>query len=127
MEIIDLLTKNLGVGEDQAKGGAGLLFNLVKEKLGDSEFSQVEEHVPGINELIDSAPKSEGLGTALGGLASGLGGGASKLGNIASLASGFSKLGLDSSMVGKFVPIVLSFVQEKGGGGLQALLGNVLK
>ena len=127
MELIELLTKNLGVEEGQAKGGAGLLFNLAKEKLGEGDFSQLAQHVPGINELIGSAPKSGGLGAALGGIASSLGGGASKLGNIAGIASGFSNLGLDSSMVGKFIPIVLSFVQEKGGIGAKDLLEKVLK
>ena len=127
MELINLLTNNLGIEDGQAKGGAGLLFNLAKEKLGDTDFSQLAQHVPGINDLIGSAPKSGGLGAAIGGLASSLGGGASKLGGIASLAGGFSDLGLDSSMLGKFIPIVLSYVQEKGGNGLKDLLGDVLK
>jgi Protein of unknown function VcgC/VcgE (DUF2780) len=127
MELIDLLTKNLGVQEDQAKGGAGLLFNLAKEKLGEGDFSQVAQHIPGMNDLIGSAPKSGGLGAALGGLASSIGGDASKLGNIAGLASGFSELGLDSGMVGKFIPIILSFVQGKGGSGVKDLLEKVLK
>jgi len=39
MELIELITQNLGVREDQAKGGAGSLFNLAKEKLGESDFS----------------------------------------------------------------------------------------
>lgn len=33
MELIQQLVSNLGVSEDQAKGGAGLLFNLAKDKL----------------------------------------------------------------------------------------------
>jgi hypothetical protein len=127
MELIELLTKSLGVEEGQAKGGAGLLFNLAKEKLGDSDFSQLTQHVPGIDDLIGSAPKSGGLGAALGGIASSLGGGASKLGSIASIASGFSDLGLDSSMLSKFIPVILSFVQEKGGSGVKDLLEKVLK
>ena len=127
MELIELLTNNLGVPEDQAKGGAGLLFNLAKEKLGESDFSQLAQHVPGINELISTAPKSGGLGAALGGLASSIGGDASKFGSIASLASGFSELGLDSGMVGKFIPIILSFVEGKGGSGVKDLLEKVLK
>jgi len=127
MELIDMLTMNLGVEEDQAKGGAGILFNLAKEKLGEADFSQVAQHVPDMNKLIESAPKSSGLGAALGGLASNLGGGASKLGNIASLAGGFSDLGLDSSMLGKFIPVILSFVGEKGGPGVKDLLSGVLK
>ena len=127
MELIELLTKNLGVREDQAKGGAGLLFNLAKEKLGESDFSQLAQHVPNINELIGAAPKSKGLGAVLGGLASSIGGDASKFGSIASLASGFSEIGLDDGMVGKFIPIILSFVQGKGGSEVKGLLEKVLK
>ena len=33
MELIQQLVSSLGVNEDQAKGGAGLLFNLAKDKL----------------------------------------------------------------------------------------------
>jgi hypothetical protein len=127
MELIELLTKNLGVQEGQAKGGAGLLFNLAKEKLGKNDFSQLAQHVPNINELIGTAPKSKGLAAVLGGLSSGISGDASKFGNIASLASGFSNLGLDNGMVGKFIPIILSFVQEKSGSGVKDLLEKVLK
>ena len=98
MELIDLLTNTLGVNADQATGGAGLLFKLAKEKLGDTDFSQISQHVPGVNELIESAPESGGIAGALGGLASALGSSGSELGNLASLAGGFSKLELDSVM-----------------------------
>ncbi len=127
MELIELLTNQLGVQEDQAKGGAGLLFKLAKEKLGDGDFSQIAEYVPGISQLISGAPQSDVLGGAVGGMLSKLGGGASQLGSLASLAGGFSKMGLDSSMIGKFIPLVLSFVQGKGGDSVKGLLEKVLK
>jgi len=127
MELIDLLTNTLGVKENQATGGAGLLFKLAKEKLGGTDFSQISQHVPGVNDLIESAPESGGIAGALGGLASALGGsGASELGNIASLAGGFSKLGLDSGMISKFIPVILSFVESKGGGAVKGLLEQAL-
>jgi len=63
----------------------------------------------------------------IGGLASKLGGGAGKLGSLASLAGGFKGLGLDSGMVGKFIPIILTFVQSKGGDSIKSLLAGVLK
>jgi hypothetical protein len=126
MELIDLLTNTLGVKENQATGGAGLLFKVAKEKLGDTDFSQISQHVPGINELIESAPESGGIGGALGGLASALGGSGSELGNLASLAGGFSKLGLDSGMISKFIPVILSFVESKGGGAVKGLLEQAL-
>ena len=52
--------------------------------------------------------------------------GADKLGDLASLAGGFSKLGLDKDMVAKFLPIVLSFVQSKGGPAVKEVLAKVL-
>ena len=127
MEIIKMLTSQLGVTEEQAKGGSGLLFKMAKEKLGSDEFSQVASAVPGLEDLISSAPESGGLSGALGGLAPSLGGGAGKLGSLASLAGGFKNLNLDSGMVGKFIPIVISFVQSKGGDTIKNMLENVLK
>jgi hypothetical protein len=55
------------------------------------------------------------------------GGGAGQLGNLASLAAGFSKLGLDSGMIGKFLPIILSFVGSKDETATRSILEKVLK
>jgi len=127
MELLQMLTSQLSISEDQAKGGAGLLFKLAKDKLSSGEFSQVANTVPGITDLISSAPDSGGLSSAIGGLASSLGGGTGQIANLASLASGFGKLNLDTGMVSKFIPIVLSFVQLKGDDTVKGLLEKVLK
>lgn len=127
MELLQMLTSQLGITEEQARGGAGLLFNLAKEKLGSNEFNQVANAVPGVEDLISSAPKSRGLMRALGGITSSLGIGAGQLGNLSSLAGGFKNLNLDSGMVGKFIPIILSFVQSKGGDTIKGILENILK
>lgn len=127
MELIGQLVKNLGVSEDAAKGGSGLIFKMAKEKLGAGDFGKVASALPGINDLMKSAPESGGVMGGIGKLASGLGGGAGQLGNLASLAGGFSKLGLDSGMIGKFLPIILSFAQSKGGDAVKALLAEALK
>ncbi len=127
MDLLNNLTQSLGVNEEQAKGGAGLIFNMAKEKLGAEDFSKVSDTVPGIDEMLKAAPESSEIGGAVGGLTSSLGGGVGKLGGLASLSGGFPKLGLDSSMVGKFIPTILSFVQSKGGDSIKNLLGGVLK
>ncbi len=127
MELLQMLTSQLNVSEEQAGGGAGLLFKLAKNKLSSGEFSQITDAIPGISGLISSAPKSGGLARAIGGLASSFGGGKSQLGGLASLASGFSKLGLEADMIGKFIPIVLSFVQSQGGDTAKGLLEKVFK
>lgn len=127
MEILNMLTDQLGVTEEQAKGGVGAIFSLAKEKLGDGDFSKVAEAIPGMDDLLGAAPESGGLAGMVGDLASKLGGGAGKLGSLASLAGGFKGLGLDSGMVGKFIPIILSFVQSKGGDSIKSILAGVLK
>ena len=127
MELIQQLTSNLDVDENQAKGGAGLIFQLAQQQLGDGEFSQVASAVPGISDLIGAAPAGGGgLAGAIGGLAGAFGGGG-KVASLAALAGGFGQLGLNPTMVSQFVPIILSFVQNQGGDGVKDLLAQVLK
>ncbi len=127
MDLIQQLVSQLGVKEHQARGGAGLLFKQAKERLGGGEFSQIARSVPGAKDLVNDAPQSGGVMGAIGGLASGLGGKAGEWGNMAALAGGFSKLGLDSGMMGKFIPVVLSHVQGTGGEGAKHLLEKALQ
>ena len=131
MELIGLLTQGLGVNQNQAKGGAGLIFQLAKQQLGDSDFVQVANVVPGLDELLGAAPQEEtGVMSAIGGLAGALGGGAGTLGKLAGLASlagGFDQLGLKPDMISQFLPIILSFVQNQGGDSIKDLLEGVLK
>ncbi len=126
-ELITQLVSQLGVQEGQAKGGAGLLLKLAQSKLG-GDFSKVSAAVPGLQDLIKSAPEAGGAGKLLGSLAGALGGGkAGGLADLASLAGGFSQLKLDPQMISKFVPVILSFVQSKGGQEAVKLLAGVLK
>ncbi|NEO72965.1 MAG: DUF2780 domain-containing protein [Moorea sp. SIO3H5] len=126
MELIQLLTENLGVQENQAQGGAGLIFQLAKKQLGDESFTEVAQYIPGINDLLQAAPKSGGMMGALGGLAASMGGGVGQLGTIASLVGGFDQLKMDNDMISKFIPIVLSFVQSQGGDEIKNLLAKAL-
>ncbi len=114
-ELIAKLVQQLGVQEGQAKGGTGLLLKLAQDKLG-GDFSAIASALPGAQDLIKSAPAAGGTSSLLGGLASALGGGkAGGLADLAGLAGGFSSLKLDSSMIGKFIPIMLEFVKSKAG------------
>lgn len=127
MELVQMLTSQLGVTEEQAKGGSGLLFKMAKEKLSAGEFSRVASAVPGVENLMSAAPEAGGASGALGGLVSSLGGGVGQLGDLASLAGGFKNLDLDSGMVGKFIPVVMSFVQSQGGDAVRDILAKALK
>ena len=135
MQLIDNLVSELGVSNEQAEGGAGLLFQMAKEKLGSDDFSQVSNFIPGIDDLIGKAPAAEaeasqgGIMGAIGGVAESLGLGdiAEKLGGLADLTGGFSKLDLDADMITKFVSLILGFLRENGGEAVEGLLKNVFK
>jgi len=129
LELVQQLVTGLGVSEQQAEGGAGLIMGLLKDQLASGDFSRLAEAAPGVEGLIDKAPDSSaalgGMGGLLGGVASALGG--SELGNLASLAGGFSQLDLDAGMIGKFIPVVLAFFQDKGGQDIADLVAQVLQ
>lgn len=109
-ELITRLSQQLKVDEQQARGGAGILFKAAKDKLGGAEFNKLLGSVTGIDALIQQAPQSGG--GLLGGLASLAGGNAAL---IATIVSGFSKLNLSSDQAQKFVPIVLDYLHGQVG------------
>ena len=129
MSIVDEIMKQVGVSKEQAEGGLGLIFKLAKDKLG-ADFSQVSNVVPDANTLIGKAPPPSeaegggGLMGMLGGMASKMGLG--DIGKLAELAAQFKKLGLDMETVQKYVKVVMTFVESKGGTVVKDLLNKVL-
>jgi hypothetical protein len=138
--LVNALTSQLGVSKPQAEGGAGALFNLAKQRMAPDQFGQVQSQIPGIDGLMGAAPggtsnsgansgsNSGGLaGMATGALGSvGGGGAAGGLGALAPLAGSFSTLGLSPDMAGKFLPVVLEYLNSSGGGGAAGLLKSAL-
>lgn len=124
-ELIDQLTKSLGITGAQAEGGAGVLFKAAKDKLGPAEFDSLLGSVPGLGDLIKKAPAAGGgLGGLLGGLAGAVGGNA---GLIATVVSGFGKLGLKAEDAKKFAPVILDFLRTKVGPDVVSKLEKTLR
>jgi len=135
--LVNALTSQLGVTKPQAEGGAGALFNLAKQRMAPEQFGQVQNQVPGIDSLMGassaaSSSKGEANSGGLGGIATGAlgsvggGGAAGGLGALAPLAGSFSSLGLSPDMAGKFLPVVLDYLNSSGGGGAAGLLKSAL-
>ena len=98
------------------------IFNLFNYYRKHPEFDRI---------ILELQSPGGGMMGALGGMASSLGAGGlgdqlGGLGDLAGLASGFSQLGLSSDRIGKFVPVVLSFVQNQGGDSMKGLLEKVM-
>lgn len=123
-ELIPLLTSQLGVTEKQAEGGAGSLFKLAKNSLPTEKFAKVSQAVPGMDLLLQAAPalpKLKGIGNLPASLGENTKGGL----DMASLPAMFAKLGMEQGMVARFIPVVLSFVQSKGGDTVMEMLKGV--
>jgi hypothetical protein len=125
-ELIGQLTKGLSVTPTQAKGGAGALFSLAKTRLSADEFSKVAAAVPGMSGLLKAAPAA-GESSELSSLEGSLPGGLGSLGTMASVAGSFHKLGLSPEMAAKFLPVMMKFVESKGGLSTASLLEKALK
>ena len=132
-ELVGQLTNQLGITPEQATGGAGAIFGLVKSKVSTEEFSKIASAVPGMSGFLKAAPaagngaaqsSSQGVSSALGSAGSMVPGGA---GGLASLAGSFQSLGLSPSMVNKFAPILQNYIGGKGGPGAASLFAGALK
>ncbi|MEJ0034748.1 MAG: DUF2780 domain-containing protein [Gammaproteobacteria bacterium] len=111
--LMKMLTSQLGVTENQAKGGVGSYLTLAKEKLAKGDFDKVAALVPGASTYIDSAKK--------------LGAVAGPLGNLAGLNGALGKLGMKPETVSQFAPTVTNYLGKAGGGGVQTALAGMLK
>ncbi|HET9472676.1 MAG TPA: DUF2780 domain-containing protein [Steroidobacteraceae bacterium] len=111
-ELIDMLTKKLGVSAPQAEGGAAVLFKAAKDKLGGEEFGKLLGGVPGLGDLMKKAPATGGggLGGLLGGLAGAIGGNAAL---ISSIVGGFGKLGLTAEDAKRFAPVMFEYLKTR--------------
>lgn len=126
MEVVQQLMQGLDIDEQQAEGGLGLILGLLQDKMADSDFSAVRDALPDADALIGKAPATESAGSGLlGGVMSMVGGGG--LGNLAQLANGFSGLGMDSGLVARFIPVLLSALGGSGGAGLADKVSSILQ
>lgn len=125
-ELVQQLIERVGVDQRQAEGGLGLIFGMVKDKLGGGDFSQLTDLVPEAGQLAEQAPATGDSGGGLMGMAASMLGG-SGLGDMAKLAQGFSGLGMDAGMLGQFLPVITGFLEGKGGGDLAGKIAGLLQ
>lgn len=111
--LLGVLTSQLGVTENQAKGGVGSILTLAKEKLSPTDYGKVANVVPGASKYLEYAKT---LGAVTG-----------PLKNMAGLNGALGKLGMGADVIAKFVPAVTNFVGKAGGSTVQTLLLSVLK
>ncbi|MDS1309219.1 DUF2780 domain-containing protein [Marinobacter xiaoshiensis] len=108
-QLLGLLEDQLGVTETQAVGGTSALLQLAKNDLGADAMSALTNQAPGLTSLLGAGGMSQGL---LSGISS-----------MNGVQSAFSALGMDSTMIQQFVPILMGFLGDQGVGS--SLLGQL--
>ena len=121
--LVQTLAKQLNITDEQAAGGAGAIFNYAQGALPKDDYGKIANAVPEAAELIKKAPPSDTASDVAG---SALGKAGGTAAGLAGLGSSFEKLGLKSDMVGKFTPIVVDYVDKKGGAEVGGILRKVL-
>ena len=91
-EIIARIMSAVGIGEDQAKQGVGILLNFLMKDGDAGVVGQMIEKIPGAAELLAEHSADEGGGGGgLGGMMGAMGGG----GGLMALAGQLQGIGLD--------------------------------
>lgn len=100
--LIKNITTTLGVTPTQAIGGTAAIINDAKGNMKPADFTALTKQVPQAGTLLAAAPAGMlGLGT---------------------LGSQFSFLGMDPSMINKFSPLVLQYLQNGATPGMDKIL-----
>lgn len=125
LALIGILTGQLGISPQQAMGGVGSIFSVAQQRMSPGDFSQLSNSVPGMDRYLSAVPQqvASSNSSSLLGL---IGGQNNTLGNLASVAGSFQALGMNTTMIGQFVPVMLQYVQGQGGAGTMNLLQRAL-
>ena len=122
--MLEQLGGQLQITPEQALGDAAALFGLARNNLPADQFAQLDQAVPGVGMLTD--PNTQGLLSSIGGLLGQQAGGTGVLGNstgvpagqqmnnMADVSQAFGSLGMDSGLIGRFAPLILSFLGQQG-------------
>jgi hypothetical protein len=109
--IVSSLTSALNVTPTQATGGVGSLLALASSSLPTEQATELSSLVPGMSSLQSSIPGLSSLTD-----------------NKEGVNSAFSQLGMDSSMISQFTPLILQYLTGQGASAeLLSSLGTLWK
>ena len=127
VSLTSMVTEKLGVSQQQAEGGLGTLFGMVKSTLDSPEFSQLSQYVPEMNSLLQAAPAisedAKGLSSLLG--KAGKYGEALQSGSQA--YAQFKTLGLDAAQIPRYIEVTNEFLENQGGTDISSLFSKSLE
>ena len=119
--LIESIMSETGVNKEQAMGGAGALFEMAEGKMNAGDFKDVANAVPDMQGYLDAVPSLSSGNTSL------LSSAATTLTGMPKVQAQFDKLGIGADKVAFFTPVIVNYVEKKGGKLLGGKLLNALK
>lgn len=125
MEVVRWIARRLGISHEQAEGGVGAVYRLVRQQLSDDEFVQVAYATPAISDLMLKSPPLPT--TSASGFVAAISRRFGGLGSLRPLRKPFAKLGLESEKIRPFVRALLEYARQQGRPDAVALLERTLQ
>lgn len=129
LQLLPLLTQQLGVSGDQATGGMGALLQAAQALMPGTDFGKLSQMIPGASSLLSSAPALTD-GDSGGGLTGSVMKMAAEQSDTAKagmqLVSQFKSLGMGADMIPKFTGVAESYLKQSDDPGTADLLTSAL-
>ena len=125
--LTSFIQSSLGVNQQQAAGGAGILLEQAQTQLQPNQFKQLSQYIPDISQLISAAPKAGGGSTLENKLELPLNSisGLSDI-SLTDIITRFQSLGLNADMPLKFGTAIQQYIRQTGGDSASSLLIQAL-
>ena len=122
--MLTALTDNLNVDKSQAEGGLGALFGYLQQNVSEEQFSQLSSGLPGLQDIMKSAPDISQLGESggLSGLLDKAAEYSDSLKAVNDLKKQFEALGLKPDMIAQYIQQVQQYLDTEQGQQLKTLI-----
>jgi hypothetical protein len=121
--LLDSVTSNLGVSNEQAKGGMAALVNYAKQNISEEQFAMLTDKVPGLDSVLEYLPMiKEASSGGLGGLMDKAASYNETLGQLNNLNKQFESLGLDTDMIKGYADQATQYLDTPQGQEAKKLL-----
>lgn len=126
--MLSALTDNLNVSQEQATGGLGALMGYLQQNISEEQFGQLSAGLPGLNDIIQSAPDIAELGTSegLSGLLDKAAEYNASLKAVNDLKKQFEALGLTPDMIASYAQQIRQYLDTEQGQQLKDLVAQGL-
>ena len=128
LQLLPLLTQQLGVSGEQAKGGMGALLQTAQGLMSGSDFSKVSQMIPGAAALLSAAPQIKNeSGGGLAGSVMKMAGEQSETAKAGiQLVSQFKSLGMSADMIPQFTRVAENYLKQSDDPSTADLLTSTL-